>query len=142
MSDDIATVSSIIDRFSRPSGRMQLATTPEGSKAPYRFAEMDKTEKSSTLRVHYSNGDTEIVRYVYMTNVLHQASTGSVLILFNAGGILMTGRNLYSLMEPLENERVRQVRPFDPDRHLEPEDGHPLIESIRWVPLRELTGNG
>lgn len=91
------------------------------------------------LRVNYSNGDISLLGYGYLQEVI-SVSPEYIALIFTTGGVTLTGKNLRELLEVFESEDVKAVYPFDPNIHIEPEEGEPKIESItfrRVIDLRE-----
>ena len=97
----------------------------------------EPADKSQRLRVHYSNGNVDSMGYLYLSTISYQQETGSLLLYFRTGGVIVQGRNLLPLLDGLEAERITRMQPFDPERHLEPGEGEPVVESIRWMSMRE-----
>lgn len=51
-------------------------------------------------------------------------------MVFDTGSVYIRGRHLDKLAEDVQEERIRVLRPFDPEQHEPPAPGEPLIESI------------
>lgn len=107
---------------------------PGGSgKRPYKPIETC-SGYSDTLRVNYSNGNVELIRYGAISSVLYGRQRGGISIQYAGGYATMLGRNLRPLMECFEKEKATHLHPFDPARHLPPKEGEPVIEEIVFSP--------
>lgn len=135
MSDN---VSSIFDRFTHSAGGMATAPSaaPRG-KSPYQAAMLEGAGTSPTLRVHYSNGNIDVLRYLYLSTISYQERTGSILLVFRTGGVIVQGRGLLPLLDGFERERIARMQAFDPERHFDPKAGEAVIDAIHWRSMRD-----
>lgn len=119
--------------------RFRAVPTPEqaarlhdaGAKTPYQAAVIKDANPGRRLRIYYGSGLVESLSYLYLTTVVSPRPERLDLG-FTTGGYYLTGRNLRGLLDALEEERVRVLEPFDPERHLPPPDGAPVIETIEY----------
>lgn len=132
MSDN-SDVRSLLSVMSGSKHRNEARWQAEGGKTPYRAIESGP-EKSATLRVHYSSGDIDLLRYMYMNSISFVSKEDGVAIRYPAGQVDMFGKNLLPLMDAFESETVKRVVAFNPNIHTPPAEGEPLIEEINFWP--------
>lgn len=124
---------SFLDQFraKKASGDIEGATVHDiRRKKPYVAAELElDDDRVRRFRIYLSDGDVYLPSYAYMSNAFLTGDTFLGLIL-SVGGIEIVGSNLTKLLDPLQEERIRVLRPFDPEHHEPPPAGEPLIEGI------------
>lgn len=108
----------------------------QGGKTSYRAADI-APEKMPTLRVHYSSGDIELLSYSYMSTIGYSAVTGAIGIHYSAGQAALYGKNLRLLLDHFEGSQIKRVVPFNPNIHIPPTEGEPLIEEILFWPRKD-----
>ena len=131
MSDD--NVTSLL-RFTGPLPPEQAARLerPEIEKVPYLAAEIDRTgARVPRLRVMYSNGDVAVIAYAAILEAISTAPE-YVSLICTTGAVVMRGEGLRALLDALQDETVRALVPFDPERHEAPDEGAPVIDNIEY----------
>lgn len=139
MDENRRNIRSVFDRYGdRPDRDTVNRWTEMGGKIPYKAVELASTGQSSTLRCHYSNGDMELLRYMNISNILYLDRTGALSVAFPTGLVAILGRNLHKLLDAFEQERVKTIIAFDPERHEAPGESEPVIVEMHWVANSEM----
>lgn len=105
-----------------------------GPKEPYQPVEMSKG-RSLRLRVYFSNGNVEIFSYSDLKNIFH-LNTG-IALRFPDGLVRLLGNNVFPLLDGLQEQAIRALIPFNPNRHEKPEDDTPVIRDIQWRKIKD-----
>lgn len=96
----------------------------------YRAYELDKTRNHQVrLRIHYPDGSVGALPYAHLLEVI--STSHQYLALFYTNLILsIEGRNLTGLVELLQDEKIRALYCFHPERFAEPVVEDPVIYKI------------
>lgn len=91
------------------------------------------------LLVYFENGYTALFSYAYLMRVLC-TSHQFVSLIYSDGALTLRGRNLYSLLARLQDDRVRSLHCFIAGFHHEIAPDQPVIQAIKWESLHEAMG--
>ena len=144
MSDNITP----FERYSRGSAAAVEAETtyPQDNRPEYKAFSVDKTKgMQAALRILYHDANldkdsTEEAMPYPLVRVV--ATSHQYIAIYCSDGIVITleGRNLKSIMEPLQDGHVRFIQRFHAAKFREPEDDAALITSINRQTMRDLMG--
>lgn len=127
---------SLVDMLRWEANASTRERAPHGSeKRPYKAVEIPSSGFSETLRLHYSNGRMEVIRYPYIRVIRYSPDLHELAFEYSLGFVGITGRNLNALLDLLEAQRVKRLIPLDPAVHTAPKDSSAiLIEEIYFSP--------
>jgi hypothetical protein len=111
----------------------------QGGTLPYQAAELAPAGKTSpTLRIHYSTGDVEILRYGQFTSMLYIGHSGALTLSIPTGAVRLIGHRLDKLLDGLEQQKIQRLQAYFPDRHTVPNTDAPVIEELGWAPTKNM----
>ena len=103
------------------------------------FATETSGRRAARLRVVYPDGKISILSYSYLQEILctnHQ----NLSLIFTSSVITLEGRNLWSLLDVLQADKVRVIHCYNPARFPDqPGTGEPVVFSIKRQSLRDFT---
>lgn len=137
MSDN---VTSIFHRFSVPKKPpSEMGPLPDAQKQEYEAVKIYHAPMKQ-LRIHYSNGDLELLNYASIHSTLFIRDTEMSLMKGDAGGVFITGVNLRNLdiLDAFQGRCVHSLLPFDENIHRKPEEDVVVIDHIFWKPMAQL----
>jgi hypothetical protein len=121
----------VTDFFNRVGGAAPGAAAPaptEEYKAAVKFV---AGEDRYNLFAHMSNGDMRLVSVVF--NEVISVAPDRLAFVYSNGVLYLRGDNVRALLPLLQSREVKELHPFDPARHLEPEDaGAVVIHDLQW----------
>lgn len=126
----------------------ELAAPDSSGKEAYLAFEEFKVKKrygGAKLRVHFGRDATgretiALFSYSYLREVLC-TSPEFLSLVFVDTVIMLEGRNLVALIEPLEEDNIRRLRPFDARFYAPPSADAPVIHRVTRVSMREFMAN-
>jgi hypothetical protein len=95
----------------------------------YRAFTEERSRRAGRLRINFSDGSVTIFSYGYLLEV-NSTSHQYLSLCFSTAVVNVKGRHLTKLLDLLLDDRIRELHPFRPDRHPEPEAGEPVITQI------------
>lgn len=131
MSDKTAHAS---DRFFSSQANDQPQTALE----QYQAATLESSyERASGIRITFGNSSILQVGYAYHKYALSGVSNCLILV-FTFGAIVINGQNLRLLLDGILEQRIRELQPFDANRHRPTKESEPVIHTIRWYSMEGL----
>lgn len=115
----------------------------QGGTLPYQAVQLAPAGQTSpTLRIHYSTGDVEILRYGQFTSILYLGHSGTLTLSIPTGAIQLAGVRLDKLLDGLEQQKIERLQAYVPERHALPashtQTGEPVIEELSWAPTETM----
>lgn len=109
---------------------------PDGLPA-YQAFTTDPTNRRTParLRISFGSGPVSLLSYAYLSEVLctsHQRLS----LVFTSCVITLEGRNLFALLEALQEDKVRGLECFQAGTFAPPAEGAPVITRIRRQSFR------
>ena len=106
--------------------------TPVKIKAKEGYLAFDAKDKVNRLRIRRATGSTHAPGYAYLLQVSYDGEQGTNIVLsYTFLMVLVTGRNLQSVVFALETGTADFIQEFDPTRWAKPTDKTaPFIETI------------
>ena len=96
------------------------------------YAAFDAKDKVNRLRIRLATGSTRAPGYAYLLDVSYDGDHGTNIVLsYTFLMVLVTGKNLQSVVFALETSTADFIQEFDPTRWAKPTDKTaPFIETI------------
>ena len=106
--------------------------TPVKIKTKEGYVAFDAKDKVNRLRIRQAKGSTRSPGYAYLLDVAYDGDHGTNVVLsYTFLMVLVTGRNLQSVVFALETGTADFIQEFDPNRWAKPTDKTaPFIETI------------
>jgi hypothetical protein len=126
--------STLLQFAARPATPEQTARLerPALEKIEYRAAvPFLGNEERYFLTAFMSNGNERDVNYAFFVESLSVAPD-RLAFMYTNGVLYIRGENVRKLRPLLKQRLISELHPFDPDRHLEPEEGAPIIHTLDW----------
>ncbi len=115
--------------------------TDASGKQPYKAMLQIKAKPGARIRLVNGKGHVRIRSYALLSDIVC-TSHKFLSLVFSGDAVVLEGRHLDRLLDALEEERARALTCFHAGRHLEPEAGEPVIESMELKSFRDLTADG
>ena len=134
--DNVTSLVDVLRWEADASARTDRAPGGPG-KTPYKAVELPGSGYSETLRLHYTNGEMEVIRYAYIRTIRYSPDLKEIAFEYSLGFVGIRGRNLPRLLDLLEAQRAKRLIPFDRALHAPSKNGDAiLIEEIFFSPHR------
>lgn len=103
----------------------------------YKAAFLYKARSRPRLRLHYADGlKMKVLSYAHLIEVVATSHQWLTLV-FSSTIVTLKGRNLHTLVEPLQDERVRALVCYRPGMHPAPASNEPCILEIQERSIHE-----
>lgn len=91
----------------------------------------DSAQRSRRIRIVFNETFLTIRNYQFLDAISYELTDDNQEVIglrFVNDRILLVGKNLRVLLDDLQDEVVRSIEPFNPERHEEPKDGAAVVE--------------
>lgn len=113
----------------------------QGGTLPYQAVQLAPAGKTSpTLRIHYTTGDVEILRYGQFTSIVYIRASGALTLSVPTGAVCVAGRRLDLLLDGLEQQKIERIQAYLPDRHTLATTDDLVIDELLWTPTKNMPG--
>ncbi len=105
----------------------------------YKAAFVFKSKQRQRLRLHYGDGvKIKVLSYAYLIEIVSTSHQWLTLV-FSSTIVTLKGRNLHTLIELIQDERVRALVCFRPGIHPEPASNEPCILDVQEHGIHEFS---
>ena len=132
------------DILGQVMGRSGPRLVVDNEKPGYQAWDEDRSGRAERLFIHYMAAKPQLVGSFPISHMgeVYSPDHKRIIIAFSNSALVIRGRNLTKLVEMLDAGKVRALRHFHPDQYQEPDDGEPLITSIRRESMAAALGGG
>ena len=96
-----------------------------------------------TRRIRFTINETFVAveNYAFLSSFFYEcndAGQEALSLVFSGIRVLLVGRNLRALLDAIQDEGVRAIEPYNPERHEEPKEGAPVVEQCFYQKADEV----